>query len=270
MEKAKKVTFKVTLPAGLKSTFSRKEIRSAVRAIKHEPAPRARAPREKSSSRTPEARLRMSRPARAIFINCPFDADYQPIFNAVLFTVCALGFEPRSALEVADCSDLRLRKILRSHSDFALRDPRSLTHGTRRKDEPSTLQHAFGVGYFPGAKEFGGKTAKKKRCLIFAKNQHVKSFISDINGLDIHGHDDLPQNVIAPIRQWLCTDARANAVPASVLTEHFQKFSTELPLIFARLGYRHNEPQYGDLLKVTAEWLEDHPVELPPSRIQKA
>lgn len=44
MEKAKKVTFKVTLPAGLKSTFSRKEIRSAVRAIKHEPAPTSARP----------------------------------------------------------------------------------------------------------------------------------------------------------------------------------------------------------------------------------
>jgi hypothetical protein len=33
--------------------------------------------------------------ARSVFINCPFDGEYLPIFRAVVFTVSVCGFVPR-------------------------------------------------------------------------------------------------------------------------------------------------------------------------------
>jgi hypothetical protein len=36
---------------------------------------------------------------QCVFINCPFSADYKPIFQAILFAVYACEFRPRSALE---------------------------------------------------------------------------------------------------------------------------------------------------------------------------
>jgi hypothetical protein len=50
---------------------------------------------------------------RSVFINCPFDGEYVPIFRAIIFTVFACGFEPRSTLEHEDASQVRIEKIYR-------------------------------------------------------------------------------------------------------------------------------------------------------------
>jgi hypothetical protein len=47
----------------------------------------------------------------AVFINCPFDASYRGIFDAVVFAVCLLGFEPHCALEEDTGTEERLAKI---------------------------------------------------------------------------------------------------------------------------------------------------------------
>ena len=49
---------------------------------------------------------------RNVFINCPFDATYRKIFDAIVFSVCALGFEPRCALDQDSGTEERLTKIL--------------------------------------------------------------------------------------------------------------------------------------------------------------
>src|ERR1039457_427072 len=48
----------------------------------------------------------------AVFINCPFDASYRPLFDAIVFAVMALGFEPRCALERDTGTQERLKKII--------------------------------------------------------------------------------------------------------------------------------------------------------------
>lgn len=47
-----------------------------------------------------------------VFINCPFDSAYKPIFDAIIFTVMDAGFRPRCALESRDSGDTRLAKIV--------------------------------------------------------------------------------------------------------------------------------------------------------------
>jgi hypothetical protein len=48
-----------------------------------------------------------------IFINCPFDPSYRPIFDAIVFSVRYLGFVARCALEDDDAAEFRLSKIER-------------------------------------------------------------------------------------------------------------------------------------------------------------
>ena len=40
---------------------------------------------------------RASDPARKVFINCPFDEQYKPLFHAAVFAVIDCGFIPRCA-----------------------------------------------------------------------------------------------------------------------------------------------------------------------------
>jgi len=46
-----------------------------------------------------------------VFINCPFDDAYLPIFRALVFAVFECGLIPRSAQEVYDTGVVRLEKI---------------------------------------------------------------------------------------------------------------------------------------------------------------
>ena len=46
-----------------------------------------------------------------VFINCPFDIEYQPLFYALIFAVHDCGFHARCALEIEDSSAVRIDKI---------------------------------------------------------------------------------------------------------------------------------------------------------------
>ena len=56
-----------------------------------------------------------SRPdrARSVFINCPFDADFQPLLRAACFTILACGYVPRCALDTIDSGAVRFSEIVR-------------------------------------------------------------------------------------------------------------------------------------------------------------
>ena len=47
---------------------------------------------------------------RNVFINCPFDNEYNYIFEALVFAVFECGLRPRCALEVSDANEVSLRE----------------------------------------------------------------------------------------------------------------------------------------------------------------
>ena len=48
-----------------------------------------------------------------VFINCPFDRRYKPLFRAIVFTVFDCGLRARCALELDDASVIRIDKIFK-------------------------------------------------------------------------------------------------------------------------------------------------------------
>jgi len=55
-----------------------------------------------------------------VFINCPFDRDYRPLLEAIVFTVFDCGFRPRCALETEDGGQVRMEKIFALIGDSKL------------------------------------------------------------------------------------------------------------------------------------------------------
>lgn len=47
----------------------------------------------------------------SVFINCPFDAEYRPLFEALVFAVHDCGYIARCALEIDDASQVRIEKV---------------------------------------------------------------------------------------------------------------------------------------------------------------
>ena len=48
-----------------------------------------------------------------VFINCPFDEEYRPLFPALVFVVHACGMTARTALEADNGAEVRIEKIVR-------------------------------------------------------------------------------------------------------------------------------------------------------------
>jgi len=101
---------------------------------------------------------------RSVFINCPFDGEYLPIFRAIIFTVSACGFEPRSTLEHDDASQVRIEKIYRliASSAFGIHD----ISRTEPDDENRLprFNMPLELGVFLGAK--GGRAAELKSGMV--------------------------------------------------------------------------------------------------------
>src|SRR5262249_48867536 len=118
---------------------------------------------------------------KSVFINCPFDRGYKPLFEAIVFTVFDCGFRPRCALETEDSGQVRMEKIfdLIANSRLAIND-------LCRVDLDSTtnlprFNMPLELGIFLGAQRYGQGRQKKKCCLILDRERYrYRAFISDI------------------------------------------------------------------------------------------
>jgi hypothetical protein len=127
-------------------------------------------------------------PSASVFINCPFDEHYQPLFEAIVFCVAACGFVPRCTLELTDAGEVRIENIYRliAQCNHSIHD----ISRTEVEDQPYRLPRfnmPLELGIFLGAKRFGGRSSRK-RCLIMDRAPYrYKRFISDIGGQRYQG-----------------------------------------------------------------------------------
>jgi len=127
--------------------------------------------------------------ARGVFINCPFDAQYKPVFEGIVFAISECGLWPRCALEVDDASEVRIDKIFKIIADckFGVHDI-SRTEVTSTSGLPR-FNMPLELGMFLAAKRFGVGRQKNKVCLILDSAPYrYQQFISDIAGQDIQVH----------------------------------------------------------------------------------
>jgi hypothetical protein len=147
--------------------------------------------------------------ARDVFINCPFDANYKPIFDAIVFTVRDLGFEARCALEIDDASEIRLDKVMRiiGQCAYSVHDISSVGLGSETNLPRFNMPLELGLDL--GCKRFGSGAQRMKACLILDSEPYrYRTSISDISGQDIHSHKGEPERAIAEVRNWLAGASR--------------------------------------------------------------
>jgi len=194
---------------------------------------------------------------KPVFINCPFDLDYTPLFQAIVFAVLKCGYQPRCALEVIDSGGTRIAKIeaiieecplgihdiSRTELDIANRLPR--------------FNMPLELGLFLGAKRFGDATQKRKRCLVLDTEQYrYQKFMSDIAGQDIEGHAGDPEMLIGKVRSFLNNAKRGAPLPSgAAVFEAYQRFQDELPSICAKLEIEPDRLEFKDLVWVVGEWV---------------
>jgi hypothetical protein len=202
----------------------------------------------------------------SVFINCPFDSTYRPLFEAVAFAVYDCGFYPRCALEVDDSSQVRIEKIntIIKQSRLAIHDVSrtQLDRGTRLPRFNMPLE----LGIFLGAKAFGGAEQKRKVAIILDTEQYrYQKYISDIAGQDIRSHGGKVDEAIKVVRNFLSSHAPAEVVlpGGEMIIGRYHGFRSELPKACAALALDPAELTFGDLTRLIRGWMEANPLSLP-------
>lgn len=191
-----------------------------------------------------------------VFINCPFDRDYAATFRALIFTIYACGFRPRSARELDDAGQTRIDKLFNIVDEC-----RYGIHDLSRTE----LDAAFGLprfnmplelGIFLGAKRYGGSAQKAKRTLVFdIERYRYQKFISDLAGMDIHEHGSDPVRALRETRDWLANVSRRTLPSADRVARLYEAFLAELPALAAELEFDPADIPYVDFERIVVGWL---------------
>jgi hypothetical protein len=176
-----------------------------------------------------------------VFINCPFDEKYLPLFHATVFTVHDIGFTARCALEASNAGNIRIDKIqnIIAECKYSIHDL-SRTQLDRRHRLPR-FNMPLELGMDLGCKRFGKAHEQEKIILVMdVEPYRYQKFISDISGQDVYAHGGTQRGIVNEVREWLRPelDPTRVVIPsgAEVLTR-FRQFKRALPSICSRFHW---------------------------------
>ena len=197
---------------------------------------------------------------RNVFINCPFDEDYEPILQAIAFCVIYLGFVPRLAAERIDGAENRLEKIVGLIRDAGLSIHDLSRSQAREAGEHYRMNMPFELGIDVGCRQFGEERFRAKKILVLERERYRHQIaLSDIAGCDIEAHGDDFQKAVRKVRNWLVSEAGGKNVGAArVLGSYydFQEWHYERQL---ERGFDEEDIRdypTAELLDAMSEWIE--------------
>lgn len=164
-----------------------------------------------------------------VFINCPFDGHYYELLRTLIFTVVYFRFIPRIAKESSDSGKSRLEKIvtLVKESKYAIHDLSRLQAKT--KNEFYRLNMPFELGIDYGLRIFNQEYADRKSLILETGQYDYMKALSDINGMDIKNHNDVPEQLIECLRSWFSeTVGLRNLNSSDKIYSDFIDFNTQL------------------------------------------
>ena len=193
----------------------------------------------------------------SVFVNCPFDAPFKPLFDAIVFAVATCGLQVRSALEVTDSGELRLQKIMRllETSRYSIHDisrveldPQS---GLPRFNMPLELGAALGM------KHLGRAMLRNHHLLVLDLERYrYQAFASDLAGVDISQHGGRPKEAIAAVRNFLATHLDVALPSPSVIENGYTIFEQALPAMAAAARQSAAELTFNDRYRHISLFLE--------------
>ena len=195
-----------------------------------------------------------------VFINCPFDDHYNPLFHAMVFTIHLLGFRPRCSREQQDSGRVRLDKLMEIMVEckFGIHDI------SRTEPDPINrlprFNMPFELGMDIGFRHVGDVQCKSKIHLIFdTKPYRFQKFLSDISGQDIAFHSNRASKVVSAVRDWLRTATDADDMPSgAIVYKHYKRFRRNLPKICEASDLQIEELNFLDYSHTVAEWIKQN------------
>lgn len=144
---------------------------------------------------------------RCVFINCPFDDDFEPLLSAIVFCIVSFGLKPRLATERLEAGESRLDKIvsLMKASKFSIHDISRCKAVAAGDDFRMNMPFEYGLDY--GLRHSGDKEMAKKRFLIFENLRFdLKKTLSDTSGHDVFAHEGNFEKVFGHVRDFFSSE----------------------------------------------------------------
>lgn len=192
-----------------------------------------------------------------VFINCPFDAKFQPLLHAAIFTIHTCGLIARCALEDSD-QNLRFSRILDIIGEcrYGIHDLSRIEPGKMpRNNMPLEL------GVFIGCRHFGTEYDYDKDYLVLDSKPHrYKKHITDLGGEDPSIHGNTEKGMIKAVRDWLRSRLYGRMTPlpsAGLFYEHYRHFLTKAPELCARRTWVLEELEFEEYVVIVTDYLEE-------------
>jgi hypothetical protein len=193
---------------------------------------------------------------RNVFINCPFDPEYAPLFEAIVFAVITCGFRPLCARQRRDSSQVRLEKIIEliGAARYSIHDL------SRTEVDASTQLPRFNMplelGVDIGCKRFSGDHRDKTALVFEAQRYQYQKYVSDISGQDIEEHRNDPALAIAAVRGWLRTESGLRSIPGPRrIQQAYQDFRDTLAAISETLQTEPEDLTFIEYCEAIGIWL---------------
>ncbi len=193
-----------------------------------------------------------------VFINCPFDNRYTPLFRIILFSVLYYGFNPRTALEDSDCVTNRLEKIS-SLIDVSIISIHDLSRiKSKDKNEYSRFNMPFELGIDFGIRLKGSMT--KKFLILEGEKYSYQKALSDYAGFDVFCHKNDPQELVKIIRDWFVNNRYTGDIlgPTALWYKYNDCWGYIYDSLMSR-GYTKKDTKnvpYNEYLDLVREWLK--------------
>lgn len=161
---------------------------------------------------------------RSVFINCPFDEQYEPILQAMLFTVLYLGFVVRISFERNNSAQNRLNGIVEliRASKYSIHDLSRAQ--SKKKGEYFRLNMPFELGIDYGCRQFDSECESKEFLILEEKSYRYQATLSDLAGCDIETHKGDYQEAMKKVRNWLVQEAGAPKVGPTLIESQYGVF----------------------------------------------
>jgi len=137
---------------------------------------------------------------KSVFINCPFDADFRELLLAVVFSVAAHGFVPRSARETEGTAEPRISSILQTVAGSKYSIPDLSRFSGEGPDNIARFNMPLELGMAAALRFERTGSSRPHNLLVLVPEGYVHDkFISDLAGFDPGKHTQSSSLVIREV-----------------------------------------------------------------------
>lgn len=196
-----------------------------------------------------------------VFLNCPLDAKFKPLFDAIVFTIHDLGFQARHAL-IDNSNVVRVERIANeiATAKYSLHDMSRVQLG---KNKLPRFNMPFEAGIAYAMHAMNPYQWEHHIGILDAVQYQHNASISDLAGLDTKVHDDDPVKAISCVRDFLRKKSARKLPGAKHVTVRYLAFQSTLAVAAkknkVKLSELNSWNYANDLQDLMANWIFQNP-----------